>query len=89
MHVEEEGGGQCFMHVDFINSQISIARTTMARLPWPNSFLSPYEILPIAQENKTFTEIFSFYPEIVCCVYSLQSPHRGDSNEYTQHAFIV
>ena len=21
----------------------------------------------------------------VCCVFSLESPHRGDSNEYTQH----
>ena len=21
----------------------------------------------------------------VCCVYSLESPHRGDSNEYTQY----
>ena len=23
------------------------------------------------------------------CVYSLESPHRGDSNEYTQHTIIV
>ena len=23
-----------------------------------------------------------------CCVFSLESPHRGDSNEYTQHAII-
>ena len=23
----------------------------------------------------------------VCCVCSLESPHRGDSNEYTQHTF--
>ena len=23
-----------------------------------------------------------------CCVFSLDSPHRGDSNEYTQHAII-
>ena len=23
-----------------------------------------------------------------CCVFSLISPHRGDSNEYTQHAII-
>ena len=21
----------------------------------------------------------------VCCVFSLESPHRGDSNEYTQY----
>ena len=48
-----------------------------------SSFLSPYEILSMAQE------ILSFYPEILCCVYSLESPHRGDSNEYTQHTIIV
>ena len=34
-------------------------------------------------------EIFLFYHEIVCCVYSLESPHRGASNEYTQHTIIV
>ena len=25
---------------------------------------------------------------MVCCMFSLESPHRGDSNEYTQHAII-
>ena len=25
----------------------------------------------------------------LCCVYSLESPHRGDSNVYTQHTIIV
>ena len=54
-----------------------------------NSFLSPYEILLIAQENGYLMVIFLFYPEIVCCVYSLELPHRGDSNEYTQHTIIV
>ena len=24
----------------------------------------------------------------VCCVFSFESPHRGDSNEYTQHIVI-
>ena len=24
----------------------------------------------------------------VCCVFSLESPYRGDSNEYTQYTFI-
>ena len=24
----------------------------------------------------------------VCCVFSLESPHRGDSNEYKQHTSI-
>ena len=34
-------------------------------------------------------EIFLFYYEIVCCVYSLESPHRSDSNECTQHNIIL
>ena len=34
--------------------------------------------------------IFSiFYKIKVCCVYSLESPRRGDSNEYIQHTFSV
>ena len=51
-----------------------------------NSFLSPNEIILIAQENKYLGK---FYHEIVCCVYSLESPHRGDSNWYTQHTIGV
>ena len=31
-------------------------------------------------------DIFSIFFNIkVCCVFSLKSPHRGDSNEYTQY----
>ena len=26
---------------------------------------------------------------MVCSVYSLESPHLGDSNEYSQHTFIL
>ena len=54
-----------------------------------NLFFSPYEVLPIAQENKYLEKIFLFYRKIVCCVYSLESPHWGDSNEYTQHTIII
>ena len=54
-----------------------------------NSFFSPYKILPIAQENKYLGIFFLFYHGIVRCVYSLESPRRGDSNEYTQHTIIV
>ena len=38
---------------------------------------------------QIFREIFVFYHKIVCCVYSLESPRRGDSIEYTQHTIIV
>ena len=34
-------------------------------------------------------EIFLFYHEIVCCVHSLELPHWGNSNEYTQYTIIV
>ena len=54
-----------------------------------NLFLSPYVIFPIVPENNLFKEPFLFYHEIACCVYSLESPHRGDSNEYIQHTIIV
>ena len=42
-----------------------------------------------SSRKQIFKEIFLFYREIVCCVYSLESPHRGDSNEYTQHSITV
>ena len=34
-------------------------------------------------------DIFSIFCNIkVCCVFSLESPHRGDSNEYTQYTIF-
>ena len=42
-----------------------------------------------SSRKQILREIFLFYYEIVCCVYSLESPHRGDSNEYTQHTIIL
>ena len=36
-----------------------------------------------------FSVIYLFYHDIESCVYSLESPHRGDSNEYTQHTIIA
>ena len=62
----------------------------MARLPWlirtrfgvPNKFFD-------SSRKQIFKEIVSFYHEIVCCVYSLESPHRGNSNEYTQRTITV
>ena len=53
-----------------------------------NTFLSPFKILPIAQENKYLGIFFRYYHGIVCCVYSLELPHQGNS-EYTQHTIIV
>ena len=71
-------------------SRTSMARTPMARLPWMirTRFSVPTN-LPIAQENKYLGIFVLFYHGIICCVYSLESPHRGDSNEFTQHTIIV
>ena len=34
-------------------------------------------------------DIFSILFNVkVCCVFSLESPHRGDSNEYTQYTIF-
>ena len=34
-------------------------------------------------------DIFAvFFNMKVCCVFSLESPHRGDSNEYTQYTIF-
>ena len=41
-----------------------------------------------SSRKQIFRDFFSFYHEIVCCVYSLESPHRGDSNENTQHTIL-
>ena len=32
--------------------------------------------------------IFIFFNMKVNCVFSLESPHRGDSNEYTQYTIF-
>ena len=69
-----------------LNSSNTDGSFTMAN---SNSVLSPYKILPIDQENKYLREAFLFHYEIVCCVNSLESPLRGDSNEYTQQTIIV
>ena len=32
--------------------------------------------------------VLIFFNMKVWCMFSLESPHRGDSNEYTQHTII-
>ena len=71
-------------------SRTSIAGTPMARLPWliPTRFESLRNFFN-SSRKQMFKEIFLFYHEVVCCVYSLESLHRGNSNEYTEHTIIV
>ena len=72
-----------------IQSNLNSSNTDSSfTMPNSNLFLSPYEILPIAQENKYLGK-FLLYHEIVPCVYSFESTDRGDSNEYSQYTIIV
>ena len=69
----------------------------MARLPWltRSRFWSPMEILSIhvAKVNKYLGIFilgkFSYFIMESCFVYTSVSPHRGDSNYYTQHTIIL
>ena len=46
-------------------------------------------MLIIAQVRRHNRYIYSiFFNMNVCCVFSLESPHRGDSNEYTQYTIF-
>ena len=45
-------------------------------------------MLTIAPGQKTGIVFSSFSNLEVCCVFSLESPHRGDSYEYIQHTII-
>ena len=67
-----------------------MARRRMACLLWmiQTLFSVPTKVFQ-QQENKQLMIFFLFYHEIVCCVYSLELPHQGNSNEYTQHTIIV
>ena len=49
------------------------------------SFLSPKKTNII----RYFKIFFLYYHETVCCVYSLETHDRGDSNEYTQNTIIL
>ena len=45
-----------------------------------------YLLRQVMRHNR---DIFSIFFNIkVCCVFSLESPHRGDSNEYTQNTIF-
>ena len=47
------------------------------------------ERLSQCQVRRHNRDIFSvFFNMKVCCMFSLESPHRGDSNEYTQYTYF-
>ena len=69
----------------------------MARLPWltSGSLRKSSDSSKKKKKKKKkkkiyiFREVFLIYHKIVCFVYSLELPHRGDYNEYIQHIIIM
>ena len=62
-------------------------------LPCENMFeIGKFELMSVYQSAKPGgiigIALFIFSNMKVCCVFSLESPHQGDSNEYTKHTFI-
>ena len=43
--------------------------------------------VPVRRHNRAIFMIF-FYMNVYCA-FSLESPHRGDSNEYTQYTLSI
>ena len=62
----------------------------MARLP---RLFRTRSLVPWKKFHSCIIEIilgdFPFISKIVFCVYSLESPRLGDSNENTQHTFML
>ena len=59
---------------------------------WFELFFQSLQNSSNSSRKQIFREFFLFYHGIVCwvySVYSLESPHRGDSNVYTQHTIIL
>ena len=48
----------------------------------------PMKVACSARSGGNIGIIFSIFFHMKTCVFSLESPHRGDSNEYTQHAIV-
>ena len=61
---------------------------SITRLVWTR-FWVPTKFFRHLKKTNMFRKIFLFYHKIVCCVYSLEFPHWGNSNEYTQHTTFV
>ena len=76
-----------------IYSKTSVTRTPMARLQWLVRELV-FESLGHSLDNprkQIFMDIlgkFSHFIINVCYVYSFESPHRSDSNEYINYTII-
>ena len=51
--------------------------------------IAPFELMIVNQVRRHNSDIFSiFFDMKVCCGYLLESPHRGNFNEYTQYTIF-
>ena len=59
--------------------------TSMAR--------TPFELMSVSHSARSGAIIVFFFSIFFnmkeCCVFSLESPHRGVSNEYTQYTLLI
>ena len=73
---------------------MKIAQSILKRSNTDGWFTMAFDSLRNSSDNSRkqiglLKDFFLFYHEIVCRVYSLEPPHRGDSNEFTQHTIIM
>ena len=56
---------------------------------WFELFFQSLQNSSNSSRKQIFRDFFSFYHGIVCCVYSSELPHWGNSNKYTRHTIVV
>ena len=73
-----------------IYSRTSVARTPLG--PWKlvrdRGSSSQWGLIIAPGQELNRDIFFIFFNMKVCCVFSLESPRRGDSNEYTQYTIF-
>ena len=70
--------------IEVLNTYSKTSITRTFRLPW-----MIWTFSSVNSRKQVFRDIFLYCHENLCWVYSLESPHWGDSNEYTQLTIIV
>ena len=74
------------MHIVYIQSNFNGSNTfgTM-KISSRQGYFEPMRVDYRRKVRRLNRDIFLiFFNMKVCCVFILESPHRGDSNEYTQ-----
>ena len=69
-------------------SRTSMARTPLEPLKYVRDRVARASVDNSARSGSIIGICSIFSNMIVCCVFSLAQPHRGDSNEYTQYTIF-